>query len=188
MQLVDHHTHYITGVVLLLRSNAGNLEPQIRKAFGDIDPNLVIVNIRTMQAQVYVNFDEARTVTRMTGLLGMLALILATIGLYGVTAYNVEQRTSEIGIRIALGADRTNVVLLILRGTFLQVLIGLAIGIPGSLACGRLIASQLYQVKSWDPFILIVSVAALGLCALLAGIIPARRASSINPMIALRND
>ena len=124
----------------------------------------------------------------MTGLFGMLALVLAAVGLYGVTAYTVERRTSEIGVRMALGANRSNVVRLVLRGAFRQVLIGLAIGIPISIACGHLIAAQLYRVKSWDPLVLAGSIAALGFCALVASVIPAQRAASINPVEALRTE
>jgi ABC-type antimicrobial peptide transport system permease subunit len=98
----------------------------------------------------------------------------------------VERRTNEIGVRMALGADRGRVIAIVLRGAFLQILIGLLIGIPASLGGARLIASQLYQVKSWDPLVLSGSVIALGLCALLASVIPARRAASINPVTALR--
>jgi ABC-type antimicrobial peptide transport system permease subunit len=89
---------------------------------------------------------------------------------------------------MALGANRSNVVRLVLRGAFMQILIGLMIGIPVSIACGRLIAAQLYQVKSWDPLVLTASVIALGICALVASIIPAQRAASINPVDALRTE
>jgi ABC-type antimicrobial peptide transport system permease subunit len=125
-------------------------------------------------------------VAQLTGLFGILALVLAAVGLYGVTAYSVERRTNEIGVRIAMGANRGSVIGLVLRGAFLQILIGLLIGIPASIGCARLIASQLYQVKGWDPLVLGGSIAALALCALIASILPARRAASINPVMALR--
>jgi ABC-type antimicrobial peptide transport system permease subunit len=124
----------------------------------------------------------------MTGLFGILALILAAVGLYGVTAYSVERRTSEIGVRMALGADRPSVIRLVLRGAFLQILIGLLIGIPASIGCAHLIAAQLYHVKGWDPLVLAASILILGLCALISSIIPARRAASIDPVKALRTD
>jgi ABC-type antimicrobial peptide transport system permease subunit len=123
---------------------------------------------------------------QMTGLFGILALILAAVGLYGVTAYTVERRSAEIGVRMALGANRASVVRLVLRGAFLQILIGLLIGIPVSIGCSRLIAAQLYHVKGWDPFVLFGSILALGVCALVASIVPAQRAASINPVTALR--
>jgi ABC-type antimicrobial peptide transport system permease subunit len=122
----------------------------------------------------------------MTGLFGILGLILAAVGLYGVTAYTVERRTGEIGVRMALGANKRSVIRLVLRAAFLQVLVGLLIGIPVSIGCSHLIASQLYEVKGWDPIVLAGSILALAGCALLASIIPARRAASINPVTALR--
>ena len=185
---MDHRSHYITGAVLELRGSADGLESLVRKAFSEVDPNLTIINIQPMQQQVDSNFDQQRAVAQMTGLFGILALVLAAVGLYGVTAYTVERRTSEIGVRMALGADRSSVVRLVLRGAFRQVLIGLIIGIPISIACGRLMAAQLYQVKSWDPLVLAGSIAALGFCALVASVIPAQRAASINPVQALRTE
>jgi predicted permease len=188
MALVEHHSHYITGAVLELKGSVEGLEAQVRKAFSEVDPDLTIISMQSMQQQVDANFDQQRAVAQMTGLFGILALVLAAVGLYGVTAYTVERRTSEIGVRIALGADRSNVVRLVLRGAFRQVLIGLALGIPISIAAGHLMAAQLYQVKSWDPIVLAFSIAALGFCALIASIIPAQRAASINPVQALRTE
>jgi ABC-type antimicrobial peptide transport system permease subunit len=141
-----------------------------------------------MRDQVDANFDQQRAVANMTGLFGILALILAAVGLYGVTAYTVERRTSEIGVRMALGADRPGIVRLVLRGAFLQILIGLLIGIPASIGCAHLIASQLYHVKGWDPLVLATSIVTLSICALVASIIPAQRAASIDPVKALRTE
>jgi len=187
MQSVDDETHFIEGAVLQLRSQSmEGLEPQVRNILADIDPNFVLLNIQTLQEQVDSNLDQQRAIAQMTGLFGFLALVLAAVGLYGVTAYAVERRTSEIGVRMALGANRGNVIRLVLRGAFLQILIGLAIGIPVSIGCSRLIANQLYQVKGWDPLVLSVSILALGICAFMASIIPAQRAASINPVKALR--
>jgi predicted permease len=188
MALVDHHSHYITGAVLQLRGSAEGLESLVRKTFSEVDPNLTIINMQPMQQQVDTNFDQQRAVAQMTGMFGILALVLAAVGLYGVTAYTVERRTSEIGVRMALGANRDNIMRLVLRGAFRQVLLGLIIGIPISIACGHLIASQLYQVMSWDPLVLVCSIAALGFCALVASVIPAQRAASINPVQALRTE
>jgi ABC-type antimicrobial peptide transport system permease subunit len=116
----------------------------------------------------------------------MLALILASVGLYGVTAYSVARRTGEIGVRMVLGASRGDVLELVLRGALLQLGIGLVIAIPVALAGGRLFSSQLYGVKSYDPVILALAAAILAACALFAGFVPARRAASIDPMRALR--
>ncbi len=118
----------------------------------------------------------------------MVALILAAVGLYGVTAYTVAQRTSEIGIRMALGADAGGVLRLVLWGAFRMVAIGLALGIPLAIGAGRLISAQLYGVRIWDPPALAAAIAALAACAFVAAIIPARRAASIHPMSALRTE
>ena len=188
MQSIDDGSHYIEGAVLKLHGSMDGLEPQVRRVLSDIDPNITLLNIETMEDHINANFDQQRATAQMTGLFGILALILAAIGLYGVTAYAVERRTSEIGVRMALGADRGRIIKLVLRGAFLQILIGLAIGIPVSILCGHLIAAQLYQVKIWDPLVLSGSVIALGVCALIASILPAQRAASIDPVKALRTE
>ncbi len=186
MQRLDDMTHYIEGAVLQLHGNVEGLEPQVRRVLSEVDPNLTVLDIQPLQQQVDAEFDQQRAVARMTGLFGVLALILAAVGIYGVTAYSVERRTSEIGVRMALGANRGSVTRLVLRGAFLQVLVGLLIGIPIALGCSRLIAAQLYQVKGWDPLVLAASIVALGISALLASIIPAQRAAAIDPVKALR--
>jgi predicted permease len=188
MQSLDDTSHFIEGAVLQLHGSMEGLEPQVRRVLSEVDSNLTLLAVRPLEDQVNSRFDQQRAVARMTGLFGILALILAAVGLYGVTAYAVERRTSEIGVRMALGANRMNVIRLVLHGAFLQILIGLAIGIPVSLVCSRLIAAQLYQVKGWDPLVLGGSVLALGVCAFLASIIPARRAASISPVQALRTE
>jgi predicted permease len=185
-QMIEDRTHLIESVVLQLHGSMEGLEPQIRAAFAEVDPNLTLIRMRTMQEQVAARLDQERSVAQLTGMFGILALILAAVGLYGVTAYSVERRTNEIGVRIAMGANRGSVIRMVLRGAFLQVLIGLLIGIPASIGCARLIASQLYEVKGWDPVVLSGSIVALAICALFASIVPARRAASINPVIALR--
>jgi predicted permease len=188
MQTIDDMTHYIEGAVLHIHGSMEGLESEVRHVLSDVDPNLTLLNIQSLQEQVDSNFDQRRAVARMTGLFGVLALLLAAVGLYGVTAYTVERRTSEIGVRMALGADRMNVIRLVLRGAFVQILIGLLIGIPISIACSRLISAQLYQVKGWDPLVLGGSILALTVCAFFASIIPAQRAASINPVKALRTE
>jgi predicted permease len=188
MQMVEDTTHYIEGAVLEMQGSTEGLEPQVRQILSDVDPNLTLLKVQTLREQVDAEFDQQRAVAQMTGMFGILALILAAVGLYGVTAYSVERRTSEIGVRMALGADRGNVVGLVLRGAFLQILIGLALGIPISIGCARLISAQLYHVKGWDPMVLVGSILALSLCALIASIVPARRAASINPVTALRTE
>jgi predicted permease len=188
MQSIDDGGHYIEGAVLKLHGSMDGLEPQVRRVLSDVDPNITLRDIMPLEQHIDANFDSQRALAQMTGLFGILALILAAVGLYGVTAYTVERRTSEIGVRMALGADRSRIVRLVLRGAFLQILIGLAIGIPVSILCGHLIAAQLYQVKSWDPLVLSGSIIALAICALVASILPAQRAASIDPVKALRTE
>jgi macrolide transport system ATP-binding/permease protein len=127
-------------------------------------------------------------IARLATSFGALALLLATIGLYGVTAYSVARRTSEIGIRMALGADRAGVIALVMRGAMSQVAMGLAIGVPAALACARFIEAQLYEVKGMDSGVLAGSILTLVLAAAIAGLIPARRAASIDPVQALRTE
>ena len=125
-------------------------------------------------------------IAKLTSLFSILALILASIGLYGVTAYSVERRTSEIGIRMALGANRTNVLRLILGGAFAQVGIGLAIGIAATIFGGRVMASQFFGVTPHDPIVLVVTIAVLAAAPFVAAIIPPRRAAKTEPILALR--
>src|ERR1700683_1716578 len=186
MTRVELRSHFVSGIMLVTSLPTGTLEPLVTKTLGDLDPNLTIISIRTMQQEVDLSFDQERAVARLAGLFGIVALVLAAIGLYGVTAYTVAQRTNEIGIRMALGADRSNVVQLILRGAFKRVLLGLLLGLPLAVGAGRLVSSQLYGVSSWDPLALTIAAGALAVCSFFAAIIPANRAASISPMSALR--
>ncbi|MGC2465822.1 MAG: ABC transporter permease [Candidatus Acidiferrum sp.] len=195
-QTVDYHdeimtklelrSHFIGGIMLVTNLSPGALEPLLTRTLAELDPDLTINSIRTMQQQVELSFDEERAVASLAGLFGIVALVLAAVGLYGVTAYTVAQRTNEIGIRMALGADRPSVIQLVLRGAFKRVLVGLILGLPLAVGAGRLISAQLYGVSSWDPLALGVAAGALAICSFFAAIIPANRAASISPMKALR--
>ena len=186
MKQVEVRSHFIGGIMLVTNTRPGVLEPLLTRTLAEIDPNLTLIDVRTMQQQVELSFDQERAVASLAGLFGIVALLLAAVGLYGVTAYTVAQRTNEIGIRMALGADRPRVVQLVLRGAFKRVLIGLGLGLPLAIGAGRLISAQLYGVSSWDPMALSVAAVALAFCAFFAAIIPALRAASISPMNALR--
>ncbi len=188
MRPVEMRSHFIGGMMLETGISPGALEPMLKRVLAEVDPNLTIVNVRTLQEQVSMSFSQQRAVASLAGLFGIVALLLAAVGLYGVTAYSVAQRTNEIGIRMALGASRANVVRLILRGASVRVLLGLGFGIPLAIGAGRLISAQLYGVSSWDPFALAVAAATLAMSAFFAAAIPARRAASISPMDALRNE
>ena len=186
MKRVERSTHFIGGLLLVTDVGPGALEPLLARTLASIDPDLTITSVRTLQTQVERSFDQERAVASLAGLFGVVALLLAAVGLYGVTAYTVAQRTSEIGLRMALGADRPNVVTLILRGAFVRVLAGLALGIPLAIGAGHLISAQLYQVPFWDPTALMIAAGALAVCAFVAAIVPATRAAAIQPIQALR--
>jgi predicted permease len=179
---------FIDAMILNFSAPQQNVEVLVRRALGSIDPNLTVVDLRSFDAQVVGNFNQDRLVARLTSLFGMLALILASVGLYGVMSYFVARRTSEIGVRMALGATRSSVLGMVLRGALWQILVGLGLGIPAALLAGHLMASQLYGVGGYDPLALMGAMSLLGLCATAAGFIPARRAASIEPMQALRTE
>ena len=186
MKKLELRSHFIGGIMLVTNMSPGALEPLLTRMLAELDPNLTINSIRTMQQQVELSFDQERAVASLAGLFGIVALVLAAVGLYGVTAYTVAQRTNEIGIRMALGADRPKVIQLVLSGAFKRVLVGLILGLPLAVGAGRLISAQLYGVSSWDPLALTVAAGALAICSFFAAIIPANRAASISPMNALR--
>ena len=165
-----------------------NLESTLRRELAELDPDLTVIRVTSFGEQVSEAFNQERLLAQLTTLFGLLALTLASVGLYGVTAYAVERRTREIGIRIAVGANRANVAAMVLKGAFVQVAIGLAIGIPLALLAGRLMASQLFEVKVYDPLALGLATLLLAACALVAGFVPAKRAAGIEPMQALRTE
>ena len=181
-------SHYLNAIVLMTDGNLPGLEPQLRHALAQVNPDLAVIDFTTFAAQVDGNFSQQAMLAKLTSLFGLLALVLASVGLYGVTAYSVERRTSEIGIRMALGADRLNVLRLVLRGAFLQIGIGLAIGIPATILAGRAMTAQLFGVKPYAPDILLVTTLVLSLAALIATVLPARRAAALEPIRALRTE
>ena len=179
---------YAGALVLETQGPMGNMEALARRTLAEINPNLAVVKFQTFDEQIADRFNEDRMVARLTLLFGGLALLLATIGLYGVTAYTVARRTSEIGIRMALGAQRSGVMAMILRGAMSQTVLGLAIGIPATLLCARFVESQLYEVKGIDPLVVSMAILTLAAASALAGIIPAQRAASTDPAQTLRTE
>ena len=179
---------FIDSITVFYKGNSQDLESFARRTLAKINPDLTMISFHSLDYQVADNFNEERLIARLTMLFGIVALALASLGLYGLTAYSVARRTGEIGVRMAMGATRTNVLGMILRSAMLQIGIGLAIGIPLTLLGGRVMASQLYGVKVYDPVTLGFAVAVLAASAALAGFVPARRASSIEPMKALRTE
>jgi len=179
---------YIQAIVLSFRVPQQNIDTLVRRTLADIDPNLTVVDLRSFDAQVAGNFNNERLIARLTSLFGILALVLASVGLYGVMSYLVARRTSEIGIRMALGSSRSGVLNLVLRSALLQILVGLGIGIPAALTAGHMMASQLWGVGGYDLRALASATLVLASCATAAGFIPARRAASVEPMRALRTE
>ncbi len=181
-------SHYLYNIVIWAPGNPPGLAERVRKALASVDPNLVLYGVDSYTKVVSADFQQENMIATLTTLFGVLGLVLAAVGLYGVMAYTVEQRTSEIGVRMALGADRGQVIKMVLRGAFLQIGIGLALGIPAAIGAGKLMTDQLFGVKPWDPIMLTLTTLLLGVAALLASAIPARRAAGVEPIVALRNE
>jgi ABC-type antimicrobial peptide transport system permease subunit len=188
MRSMEKRSNHMNAIELLVMGQPANLEQEIRETLASTDPNVTVLKVMSFGEQVSRYFNQERLIARLTGLFGLLALALACVGLYGVTTYGVARRRSEIGIRMAMGADRASVVRLVVSGAMAQVGLGLLIGIPAALAGGRTLAHQLFGVKSYDPAVLSGAVVTLLFAALLAGSVPAFRAASIDPMEALRTE
>ena len=188
MLTAESRSLFPNSITIQFTGDASALESLARRTLANINPDLTIIDFKSLDFQVADNFNQERLITRLMGLFGLLALALASVGLYGITTYSVARRTSEIGLRMALGANRSNVVSLVLKKALLLVVLGLAIGVPVSLLGGRLMSAQLYGVRTYDPLTLAGSILVLCAFAALAGFIPARRASTIEPMNALRTD
>jgi predicted permease len=179
---------YAGAMVLQTERPMDNMETVTARTLASINPNLAIVKFQTFSQQVSDRFTEERMTARMTTLFGVLALLLAAIGLYGVTAYTVVRRTSEIGIRMALGAERGSVIAMVMRGAIFQTVLGLTIGIPVALVCVNLVKAQLYEITGAGAAVMSGSIVTLAVAACVAGIIPARRAASIDPVQSLRTE
>ena len=189
----DYHVEkdlslFAAAVVIQTNRPIPGFEKIVDETLSSINPNLTVVKFQTFQQQIDDRFISERLIAQLTSLFGLLALLLAAIGLYGVTAYTVVRRTPEIGIRMALGAARSRVVGGVMRGAMIQALVGLAIGVPVAIFCVRYVKSQLYEITSVNVHVMLISIGVLTLAAAIAGIIPARRAASIDPVRALRID
>lgn len=183
---VQARSNLLRAIVLQTALGAGALEDPIRRAVAEADPNATVVRIAPLPEQVSANFRMNRLMARLTSAYGVLALLLASIGLYGVTAYAVTSRTREIGVRMALGANRTRIVRTMLRGPVGQTIVGLMIGAPLALVAVRAISAQLYGVEAQNPSVLGGAMLALSASAVVAAAVPAWRAASLDPTRALR--
>jgi predicted permease len=181
-------SNYVRGIQLRVAGRPRDLQSAVRRTLADLDPSATVIQLLSFDEQVKRNFNGERLIARLTALYGLLALALASTGLYGVASYTVVRRTREIGLRMALGADRGGVILMVLRGAMQPIALGLLIGVPVALAADRALASQLFGVRASDPAVLSAAVLVLAICALLAAFLPARRSASIDPMLALRSE
>jgi len=181
-------SHYLYNIVLWAPGSPQGIEELVRKALASVDPSLVLYSVDPYSKVVSADFQQENLIATLTALFGVLGLVLAAVGLYGVLAYTVERRTSEIGVRMALGADRGRIVTMVLGGAFVPVGVGLVIGLPAAIEAGNLMATQLFGVTPWDPVMLAYTVLLLGGAALAASVIPAWRAAGVEPMSALRTE
>jgi predicted permease len=181
-------SHFLHDIVILTRPGLSVSLAKVRQTMDSVDPNLPIISLRTVSDQVSDQFSQQRLIARLTSFFGILSLVLASIGVYGVTAYNAGCRVNEIGVRVALGAGRGDVLALIMRGAFALILTGLVIGLPLTFAIGRLLGNQLYGMSPYNAGVTLGSVLALGLSALVASLVPAFRATMTSPLEALRAD
>jgi len=184
----EKYSHFLYNIAIWASGNPSDVEQQVRKAMASVDPTLVVNDVRPYSRVVSTDFEQQNMIATLTTLFGLLGLTLAAVGLYGVTSYNVEQRTNEIGLRMALGANRGNVLRMVLSGAFWQIGIGLGLGIPLAVLAGKLMKDQLFGVKPWDPVMLAAASMLLAMAAMMASVVPARRAAGVEPMVALRNE
>ena len=175
-------------VVYYLRTATGSpaTYAAVRQEVRKLDASLPIYDLKTLEAQLDETLLSDRLIALLSAGFGLLATLLAAIGLYGVMAFVVARRTKEMGVRIALGAQPSAVIWLVMKEVLLLVAIGLAVGVPAGMSLGRFVANQLYGIQSGDPWIASSTILVLGLVAFAAGMIPAHRASRIDPMLALR--
>ena len=168
------------------RGDAAGVGASVRQVAQRVDPNLPIFDMKTMTAVMDESLFIERMVAALSVAFGALATLLAAIGLYGVMSYTVARRTREIGIRMALGAERSSVLWLVLREVALMVGIGVGVGLPLAFALSRIVQSQLFGLSAHDPIALVAAASILAFVALAAGYLPARRATRVDPMLALR--
>jgi putative ABC transport system permease protein len=182
----EKYSHFLYNIVIWAPGDPPGMEERVRNALASVDASLVLYSVDPYSAVVSADFQQQNMIATLTTMFGLLGLVLAAVGLYGVMAYSVEQRTNEIGLRMALGADRRDVISMVLHGAFWQIGIGLGIGIPLAIFAGKLIKDQLFGVQPWQPEMLLIATGLLALAAFVASLVPVRRAVAVEPMVALR--
>lgn len=185
---VNDGSYFLQDIIIVTQPGASLSDAQVRQAMASVDPNLPVISIGTLKKQVASQFRQERLMARLTSLFGLLSLVLSCIGLYGVTAYNTGRRTGEIAVRMALGANRRDVVFLVLRGAFSLIALGLMIGLPLTLGAAKFLGSQLQGMNPYNPLVVFIAIATLASSAFVASLIPALRSTSIAPLEALRTD
>jgi len=176
----------VGAIILQYKGRPANIDASVRQTLAAINPNLAVIDLRPFGDQVDSNFSQDRLLSRLSMLFGALALLLAGVGIYGVSAHQVSRRVKEIGVRMALGATRSDVLRMVVREALMQVCLSLAIGLPLAVAGARLIGHKLYGVHCYDPMILLPAIALLLLSTTIAAALPAQRAAGTDPMEALR--
>ncbi|HKD09477.1 MAG TPA: ABC transporter permease [Bryobacteraceae bacterium] len=177
---------FLHDIVISIKPGADVTAAEARHAMASVDPGMPIIWFQTLKEKVDLQFTQQRLIARLASFFGALSLILASVGLYGVIAYQASRRNREVGVRIALGATRGNVIGLVLKGAIILIMAGLSVGLPLTFAAGRLLGSQLYGLSPYNPLVIGLATGTLGLSALLASVIPAVRASLASPLDALR--
>lgn len=184
----DSVTHYLHDIILHLKPGATVSDQQIRKLLASIDPNLPVNLVRSLRNQIQGAFPQQRLLARLTGLFALLSVVLAAMGTYGVIAYNAGRRTMEIGVRIALGASRRDVIGLLLHHATGLIALALLLGLPLTFGAAKLLGNQLYGTDAYNPVIILLAALTLSFSALIASFIPAVRASLLSPLDALRTE
>jgi predicted permease len=182
----QYSNYFLNDFEVRYTGDFGAVSAAVQQAIHDVNHNLPISNVTTLDEQVARSYTDQRIVAQLSTFFGLLAVFLSAIGIYGLMSYVVSRRTNEIGIRMALGAERMHVRWLVMREVLLLVAVGVAIGAPAALLSSKLVASMLFGLHGNDPSSLLTAVVVMLSIAALAGYLPARRASRIDPMVALR--
>lgn len=177
---------FLHDIVIAAKPGASVSTASVVQSMASVDPNMPVISIRTLREQVASQFTQPWLIARLTSFYGILSLLLASIGLYGVTAYNAGCRTEEIGVRMALGASRSDVIRLVLRGALTLIFWGVLTGLPLAFSAARLLSTQLYGMNPYNPEVVATAILVLGISVLVASLIPAFRSSLISPVDALR--